>query len=130
MGKKSRSKGAAFERETAAKLRRIWPEARRGGHDQAGPMGRPDVDGTPYWVECKRYAHVTRGIVKSAHKQAIQAAVRACDDRAALVITRSDRAAAMVHYQVATVRPDTGTRIVVLMSVPLAAWLDAVETPQ
>jgi len=127
MGKMSRDKGANFEREIAKALRSVWPEARRGGHDQAGPHGSPDVNGTPYWIEAKRYAVVRRGVVLAAFGQADRAADRASDDRQVLVITRADRERAIVHFRVARVRPDTGTLIRVIASVPFAEWLQAVD---
>ncbi len=132
MSKLSRTKGAAFEREIANALKPIWPNARRGGHDQAGPHGRPDVDGSPYWIECKRYARVLRSTVLGAFQQADAAAKRAGDPRPVLVVTRADKERAVVHYRTQQLRPDTGTLIRVIASTPLAEWLDAAkqDTPQ
>jgi len=130
MGAKSRTKGASYEREVANKMKAIWPDARRGGHDQAGPMGRPDVDGTPYWIEAKRYARVLRSTILAAHAQADAAANRASDDRPTLVVTRSDREQSQAHFRVAKVRPDTGNPISVIVSMPLSEWLAACEAKQ
>jgi hypothetical protein len=130
MGKKSRTKGSAYEREIANKMKAIWPDARRGGHDQSGPMGRPDVDGTPYWIEAKRYARVLRSTILNAFAQADAAADRASDDRPTLVVTRSDREQSQVHFSVVKVRPDTGGTISVIVSVPLSEWLAACEAKQ
>lgn len=130
MGKKSRTKGAAFEREIAKAMRPHWVEARRGGHDQAGPHGSPDVDGTPYWVECKRYRKITRGIILAAHEQADRAADRAHDDRPTLVVTRSDNEKAQCHFRAAKTLPDTGALVVVIASVPFSEWLDAVKNTE
>jgi hypothetical protein len=52
MGKSQRTKGHNFERETAVKLREIFPEARRGLQYQDG-KNPPDVVGTPFHIECK-----------------------------------------------------------------------------
>ncbi len=124
MGKMSRNKGASFEREIAKVMRAVWPDARRGGGDQAGPMGRPDVDGTPYWIECKRYANVTRAIVKGAHQQAQDAAIRARDSRPVLVVTRSDRRPAVAHFEVLWTVSSESLVSALLVSVPLSEWID------
>ncbi len=126
MGKKSRTKGAEFEREIANLFRQHYPEARRGGHDQAGPAGAPDVSGTPWWIECKRYREVTQAIVADAMKQARAAADRADDPRPLLVVTRQDRKRARAHWVQRVVAPDTGASGQVVASAPLAAWLGAV----
>lgn len=49
----SRTKGLAFEREIARRMRPFYPEAKRGLQYQAGDYA-PDVMGTPYYIECKR----------------------------------------------------------------------------
>jgi hypothetical protein len=50
---RSREKGHAYERVVADKLRRVYPDARRG-IGQARQGGEvPDVEGTPFWVEAK-----------------------------------------------------------------------------
>jgi len=132
MSKKSRTKGAAFEREVAVAMRAVWPDARRGGHDQHSKFGSPDVDGTPFFVECKRYARVLRSTVLGAFQQADAAAKRAGDPRPLLVVTRADKERAVVHYRMIQVRPDTGALLRVIASTPLAEWLDAAkqDTPQ
>ena len=58
MGKKSRDKGANFERWVANQLKQHWPDARRRGNAQAdGRKLEADVEGVPGWhIECKRYA--------------------------------------------------------------------------
>ncbi len=52
MGKFSRDKGKRTERECVHWLREIYPDARRSAN-QAGGAVQPDVDSTPYWIECK-----------------------------------------------------------------------------
>jgi Holliday junction resolvase len=54
MSKMSRTKGHSFEREIARKFRRWFPNARRGLQYQDGEHC-PDVQGTPFYIECKRY---------------------------------------------------------------------------
>ena len=53
MGKFSRAKGARVQGHCARLLRRLWPRARSTGSSQWGGAEVPDVDGTPFWVECK-----------------------------------------------------------------------------
>lgn len=56
-GNHSRSKGHAFERLIARKLRAKWPKARRGLQYQHGEHC-PDVVGTPFYIECKRHKKI------------------------------------------------------------------------
>lgn len=52
MGRRSREKGAAYEREIAATLKRVFPVAARSfGQSRAGDE-TPDIVGTPWWIEC------------------------------------------------------------------------------
>tara|TARA_Y100001963_G_scaffold93365_4_gene128518 strand:- start:3472 stop:3819 length:348 start_codon:yes stop_codon:yes gene_type:complete len=51
-GRRSRTKGKAWEREVAQLLRRFWVDARRGFQSRAGD-DEADVEDTPFWVECK-----------------------------------------------------------------------------
>ena len=83
-GKLSRNKGAEFERRVAKVLKQIWPDARRGvGQYQSSGNGA-DVEGTDYWVECKKGA---RPNIQGAFKQALDAK----DDRPVLVVSMKDR---------------------------------------
>ena len=86
-GRLSRNKGAAFERRVANTLKKIWPESRRGcGQTQAASNGA-DVEGTAFWVECKKGA---RPNIQGAFKQAIEA--KPGDDiRPVLVVSMKDR---------------------------------------
>jgi hypothetical protein len=52
MGKSQRDKGKRGERECVNWIKEIYPDARRSAN-QSGGAAQPDVDGTPYWVECK-----------------------------------------------------------------------------
>ena len=83
-GKRSRDKGAAFERRTASILKQVFPEARRGvGQTQSASNGA-DVEGTAFWVECKKGQ---RPNIQGAFKQALAAK----DDRPILVVSMKDR---------------------------------------
>lgn len=78
-----RRKGHNFERQVAAEFRTIWPEASRGAQSRSGDDA-PDVDNTPWWVECKCGK---RPSIPAAVKQA----VAATDGRPILVIVKDDR---------------------------------------
>lgn len=54
MGRYERRKGATFEREIANAFREVFPDARRGIGQSRSAGEVPDVDGTPFWIECKR----------------------------------------------------------------------------
>ena len=67
MGARSRTKGKVGEREVAALLRRIWPDAKRGLQSRGGGAEVPDVDVPCFHVEVKRQA---RPNVAAAVRQA------------------------------------------------------------
>lgn len=52
-GRANRRRGHQFQREVAELFRRWFPKARRGLQDRDGEEFC-DVEGTPYWIECKR----------------------------------------------------------------------------
>lgn len=78
----SRTKGHAFERYIASALRHIWTEAKRGLTQSRGAE-QPDVEGTPYWIECK---HGKRPNIYAAMEQAL----RDTDGRPPLVVSRKN----------------------------------------
>jgi len=88
MGKYQRDKGHNFERATAALLRDVWPEAKRGQQSRFGGDA-PDVDGTPYWIECKVGK---RPNIRAAMAQAQEAT----DGRTCIVVSHKDRERTMV----------------------------------
>ena len=113
MGKHSRNKGASFERQIAARLRELWPKARRRGNAQAdGQRIEADVEGTPYHIECKRYAarpsweHCVRWFADIPR-----------DGRPPLLVVKADRQPAMVLLDVEPLG---------LVSLPLDAWIAGV----
>lgn len=56
MGRKSRTKGAVGEREVVDLLKPVFPHAERSYHQARSGSDAPDVDGTPYWIECEMSA--------------------------------------------------------------------------
>lgn len=87
-GSFSRNKGARFERAIANKLKTIFPKAVRGvGQTQAGSNGC-DVEGTPFWIECKAQKKTN---IEGAFSQATEAKAKAEDLRPILVVSKRDR---------------------------------------
>lgn len=85
LGRRSRTKGASFERMIAIELRGLYGQQVRRGLGQARAAGEvPDVDGTPWWVECK---HGKRPNIPRAIAQAIEASA---GRRPPLVISRAN----------------------------------------
>ena len=88
MGKASKRKGAAGERQAAELLRQIWPDAKRGlgqarsGHEIA------DVEGCPVRLEVKVGK---RPDILGAIMQAQRDAKIACDPRPVMVLSHRDR---------------------------------------
>ena len=82
-GARSRNKGAKWERDAAALLAEVFPDAKRGiGQTRMGSDGA-DVEGTPYWVECKV------GQRPNIYA-AIEQSVAATDGRPWLVVSRKN----------------------------------------
>jgi hypothetical protein len=79
----SRAKGQRFERHIAGVLAELWPHAKRGFQARNG-SDAPDVDGTPWWVECKHGAAVS---IIAAYDQA----AKATRGREILIIARANR---------------------------------------
>ena len=101
MGRRSRMKGADFERGMAKVMRSVWPEARRGIGQARCASEVPDVDGTPFWVETK---HRKRVSILAAFEQAAEAT----DGRPVVAVTRENN------------RP-------ILVTMALADWLELVD---
>lgn len=57
MGRSQRRKGQRGERETAILWRSVYPDARRGSQSRSG-KDASDVEGTPWWIECKTLARI------------------------------------------------------------------------
>lgn len=87
MGSMSRTKGHSWEREAAADFRLVYSTAKRGiGQSRGGGAELPDVDGTPFHVECKRGKRVN---VRAAVAQA----KRDTRGRPPLVVLKEDHTA-------------------------------------
>lgn len=67
-GKTNRRKGHQFERDVAKLFRRWFPEARRGLQYRDG-RECCDVEGTPYWIECKRRKKIGWRALESIFKK-------------------------------------------------------------
>ena len=102
-GRRSRTKGAAFEREVARLLATVWPDSRRNlSQSRKGEGG--DVLGTPYHVEIKCGARIDLdGALAQAERDALGcvfAGGRLAPPVAALqciVIAKRDRHAPIVY---------------------------------
>jgi hypothetical protein len=83
MGARSRRKGAQWERDVANRLAECYPRAIRGVGQAQADSPLADVEGTPWWVECK-----------VGQRPNIYAAIRqseeARDDRPYLVVARKN----------------------------------------
>jgi multidrug efflux pump subunit AcrB len=70
VGKLSREKGAAWERELGHMLSDIWPDAKRGIQQTRSASEEADCSGTPYWVEAKVGKKQN---IRAAMRQALEA---------------------------------------------------------
>lgn len=52
-GRTSKVKGANYEREIAEVFRDAFPDAKRGIGQARSASEVADVEGTPFWIECK-----------------------------------------------------------------------------
>lgn len=84
-GAASRRKGHTWERQVARDLREIFgPDVKRGFQTRGGTKEAPDVDGTPWFIECK-CGKATN--IKAALRQAVEAT----DGRPPVAICKDDR---------------------------------------
>lgn len=83
-GRRSRSKGAAGERELAAKLRELLGENIRRGWQARDGTDQADLEGLPIWPECKRQK---RPNIMAALRQACEDT----DGRVPVAMVRADR---------------------------------------
>ena len=82
--KSSRRKGSDFERDIAKKFQEIFPEAKRGLSQTRNGGEVPDVDGTPFWVECKN----SKQTPAAALRQAKQYIIKNKDPRKPLAVCK------------------------------------------
>ena len=83
-GRGCRIKGHAFERAVAKIFREIYGEEVRRGYQTRSGAEAPDVDGTPFWIECKRGK-------RTNPKAALRQALEAKDERPPIAICKDDR---------------------------------------
>jgi hypothetical protein len=74
----SRGKGKTGELEAVHLWLRWFPKARRGLQFRNG-IDAPDVAGTPYWIEVKRYGRMYPCVWAAAWNQANAAMIQACE---------------------------------------------------
>lgn len=86
-GRARRRKGHDFERKVARLFREAgYPNAVRGQQTRRGPTP-PDVDGTPFWIECKKGKNPNP---LKAYDQALDARYAMGDSRPVLVVYQQD----------------------------------------
>lgn len=83
MGGLSRLKGRAFEQAVAKRLRPVFGDRVKRGYQTRNGREACDVDGTPWWIECKHGRQVN---VRAAMAQALQAT----DGRPVLVVAKDN----------------------------------------
>lgn len=110
MSKAQRRKGHDWERLCANELQTVYPEAKRGIGQARDSREVPDVDCTPFWVECKVGKRVD---LHAAVKQANEAR----DDRPLLVLSKRDG-----ETPLATMEMETLLELLGLLDRKLARW--------
>lgn len=119
MGKRSRDKGANWERKVAKILANIWPEARRNlSQSRSARREGGDILGTPFHIECKAEKRVD---VNAAWRQAKRDADASLPLGSIILICKSDNLPPFVVLQ--TVDRSTGASF--RSSVSMAAWVNA-----
>ena len=84
MPKREREKGLEFQRVIAQRLRVYFGDQVRSGSQYRKGTDACDVEGTPWWIECKRgKSPQLRGALKQAEE--------ATDGRPILAITHEDQ---------------------------------------
>lgn len=86
-GKRSRDKGKRGEREVVALFHAHGFDGAKRATQSRDGADYPDVDGTAWWVECKRQKAPS---IHAAMSQASAATTKAGDARAPVVFTRRD----------------------------------------
>lgn len=100
-GRRSRNKGAQWERDAAKRLAEVYPDASRGGHVQRrGVPDAADVSGTPWWPTLdlrrrierlereKRAVRACKGVSDEAGRTARRAVWQTRQDSSWLVLAR------------------------------------------
>lgn len=85
-----RAKGRAFEQKVSELFRQAgFADAKRGLSQCRSARETADVEGTPWWVECKRGRRVN-------YQQAMEQAKSATDGRVPIVVGKDDRGDVLV----------------------------------
>jgi hypothetical protein len=84
-------------------MRDLFPDAKRGYQTRGGTKEAPDVDGTPFYIECKKGKRTN---IKAAYRQAESAAMAAHHAnrrsiRPPVAITQDDRDVILVTMDLA-----------------------------
>jgi hypothetical protein len=99
-GRSSRIKGKVYEREVVHVLRAVYPHCARGIGQARDGAERPDVVGTPFWVECGAGQTIK---IPVKVRQALNDSACSSDDTyagaPALVFTRSTRGEHIVSME-------------------------------
>lgn len=104
MSNSQRRKGAAWERDLANRWKNsgLYPKARRGTGQARKDAHVPDVDGTPWWVECKVGQRPNLlGALRQAEDARDAAALNDRGHRPVLVVAKLDRQGSMVLMRLA-----------------------------
>lgn len=136
-GRRSRQKGAKFERDIAKALGTVMPGVgiRRGLQSQGEVV--PDVEAPGLWVECKCGNYASK-VPTAALRQAEKASVGT--SRHAVAVVRPDRKRAQVYLRVRTLQllllggktacngpSEEGTTDELVVQMPLAGFLSIIS---
>lgn len=84
-----RVKGKRWERDVAQRLRPLFGSHVKRGYQARAGCEAPDVDGTPYWIECKHGRLVNL-------RAALAQALAATDGRPPVVVAKDQGRSALV----------------------------------
>jgi hypothetical protein len=93
LGRLSRNKGKTYEQAVARGYRELYGERVKRGWQAREGSDAPDVEGVPYWVECKHHKKVS---IRAAYEQAAEAAAAAGSKLPVVVHTKDNGAVPLV----------------------------------
>lgn len=99
LGKLSRNKGKVFERFVAAAFREVYGDTVKRGWQAREGHDAPDVENTPFWVECKHHKKVN---IHAAVAQAREESERAKSGLPILVATQNNGERPLVVVEMET----------------------------
>lgn len=94
-GKRSRDKGARFERFLVHVFKACFPDTCRG--QQAHNPRHADIEGTPFRIEAKHWAKLTYKNILAALQQAEDNGQEFNDERIPVAVTKVDGQLPVVH---------------------------------